>query len=121
MQITLTVDDITTAPNEVREWISCRMFGNVPALQEQVDKADSGQAESQNGKEEPTTKVEVTSAETKPESPSLGEVMDKAIALMKDKGEEELAEVLKKLGIRRVKECPESKLADLLTEIAIRA
>jgi len=44
--------------------------------------------------------------------------MTAAVRLLETKGEEALSNVLKEVDVRRVKECPPEKLADLLTAIS---
>ena len=108
MQIVFTTDDFQSAPPEVHSWISERLgFAPEPA---KVTKPSTKKA------------AKSKSAQTKePTKITLKEVMDRAVELIEAKGEDTLAEVLKNVGIDRVKECPEDKYADLLAEIAIHA
>ena len=53
--------------------------------------------------------------------PSLKDVQDRAAALIKSKGTNAMKAILTEMGIGRVKECPEERLAELLGKIAVAA
>lgn len=105
MQLIITTDDIKTAPSQVRDWLLSSL--QIPESVAEADSKPARKAKSKSTTEKTTSK------------PSLQEVMDKAVELMEAKGEDALASVLEKMGVKRVKECPEDKLAELLAEISI--
>lgn len=109
MQIIVSPEDIQQAPDAVQAWLNDQLFGG----QQSVSAAH--QARPIEGK---PTKVE---AAPDPPIPSADELLETAVSLIESKGEDTLAKVLEKVGVRRVKECPEDKRAELLAEIAIHA
>ena len=104
MQIVLTREDVDSAPEPVMDWL--------------VERMGFVSSSSKDSKTKPKDKQKAT---PEVDVPSVKEVMNKAVELIESKGEDVLAEILKKLDIRRVKECPEEKRAALLAEIAVHA
>lgn len=99
MFISVTADEVKSAPPYVRQWIADLMSG-----------------------ESPTPDLPETSSEEvakPPVVPEMKDVLAKAAAFIKANGEDALQGVLEKLEIKRVKECPEDKLAALLAEVAV--
>jgi hypothetical protein len=122
MQIVLSAEDFQDAPESVHSWLSGRLGFSVAPVT--VDVTESVEVvEAVNDSEATTTKAKPKTKkdEPKPEPPDPAVVLKKAIELVNAKGEDVLAEVLKNVGIARVRECPEDKLADLLAEIAVHA
>ena len=101
MQLLITTDAINSAPAEVKNWLLEQLFGKPPTpVQPDTSVIDSPKGESPH---------------------SMDQILDRARQLLEAKGEEALSEVLKKVGIRRVKECPEEKYAELMAELAVHA
>lgn len=117
MQIVLDIQDFVSAPSPVQLWLISKM-GVVaeslvrpigPAYQENpIEKPIENPVE--NPIEKPVAKQPV---------PEMRDLLERAVRLIESKGEAALSDVLKKVGIARVKECPEEKRAALLTELAI--
>jgi len=111
MQITFHSDELRDAPPAVRDWIQEILN---PGVTEPASKP------APKSKSAPKSKKEIVEATTpngKPEV-DLNQVMTAAVRLLETKGEEALSNVLKEVDVRRVKECPPEKLADLLTAIS---
>lgn len=108
MQVVIHAEDFREAPAEVRNWIVQRLWLPEPQADIPVDK-------------KPTSKVIKAEAKTdvKEEEVTIDSILTKAVELIEAKGEETLAEILTKVGIKRVKECPPEKYSQLLTEIAL--
>ncbi|MEM1224575.1 MAG: hypothetical protein AAGJ40_02700 [Planctomycetota bacterium] len=94
MQLTLDQEDINNAPEAVRSWLA--KFINVPTPP----------------KPAPDTPLQ---------APAIEQVIEAAMKLLESKGEDVLQEVLNKVGVDRVKNCPADKRAELLAEIAVHA
>jgi hypothetical protein len=105
VQLVVTSEDLQAAPSNVRDWLIGRL---APVSAERAKESKASNKQVKQSTETPTTTP-----------PTMKEIMDKAVSLIESKGEDTLAEILKKIGVERVKECPEEKRADLLAEIAI--
>ncbi|QEF98180.1 hypothetical protein Mal15_22280 [Stieleria maiorica] len=112
MQIVLTSSEIAEAPGPVRKWIADKI--GLPALG--TEPKTTPKANGKRKREEP--------ADPEPEEinpPTMDELLEAASSLLEQKGTPTLKKVLAKVGIERVKECPEDKYAELLAEIAVYA
>ena len=119
MLLTFTTEDIKNAPEAVRDWVESQItgFDNKPEKPSVIERAKA--KKERKGKSEV---VETPSEESpKDEPPKMSDVVEAAVNLIESEGEDALAEVLKKLGLARVKECPDERLAELLAGIATRA
>ena len=107
MQFLLTEADFVGAPKEVLDWVHSRI--DVFCAKEWEVKEPLQLTEP---KGEPDEEVETE------DLPGLEEVMEAAVNLVKDKGEDCLAGILKDMGVSRVRDCPAEHLIELLTRIA---
>lgn len=85
MYISILVSEISEAPPAVQDWFAQKQ----------------------------TASALVNEPEQKNEGPDPVHVLEKATEFLKAKGEDALQAVLKKVGIKRVGECPPEKLAEL--------
>ena len=123
MNVVLTKEDLQSAPREVLAWLhlglGCDFVVETPDP-DSVIKAVEASAERQE--EEPQPDEEEIKEEPQPadenDLPGLDEVMEAAVNLVKSKGEDCLAGILKDMGVSRVRDCPADHLAELLTRIA---
>lgn len=122
--ITLTSEDLQAAPEAVRCWL---LGGESSPPPPQKNSKPVKARSTVNATEEATPQKEdspekpLPEEKPEPSGPSQEEVIKAALALVKDKGADELASILGKMGIKRVKECPNERLSELLTEIAVHA
>jgi hypothetical protein len=137
MQLLIDTADIAEAPVEVRLWLARTLDLGRVASESRVAPESRVASESHVAADskvslksdaetvsEPIAQVKAAKEKAKAEANkdvSVSELLNKAVELIESKGEDVLAEILKKLGIDRVKNCPEDKRAALLAEIAIHA
>lgn len=122
MQLTLNLSDIQSAPTPVRDWFLRQLAPTFVA----PTVAEALAPKVEPVVEQPTiatTTQELTETNIVNEVKELTmkDVLEKAVAFAEAKGPELLKQILTKLGIKRVKECPQDKFAALLAEIAIHA
>jgi hypothetical protein len=104
MFIAIAVREIREAPAEVQHWFA-----------ERLTSTESAEADLQSF----TDTSDITrSASAEPIVPSMQNVLERATDLLLQHGEDALQEVLTRVGVSRVKECPEAKLSELLQQIA---
>ena len=98
----LTKEDITNAPTEIQTWL----LGVIGVRTPTVARTDS---------------PETTTPNETAEQPGKEEVLRRAADFLKsnDGGTAKLKAILDEMGIARVKECPDERLAELLARIAV--
>ena len=98
----LTKEDITNAPTEIQTWLLGVIGVRTPTVARTVSP-------------ETTTPDETT------EQPGKEEVLRRAADFLKsnDGGTAKLKAILDDMGLARVKECPDERLAELLAKIAV--
>ena len=120
MQLMIDAADVATAPIEVRTWLA-NVLALEPATPVTLETVIEEPQTKPKAEKVAEPKDETSELEAAADVPDIKEVMSRAVELISAKGEDVLAEILQKLEIRRVKECPEDKRAALLAEIAIHA
>ena len=108
--ITLSIAKIRTAPPAVRQWF-CDQFYQTKMQIENAGGPPQPEPTSTPEKVEPEP-VE----DKKPEAEMLGidVALQVAAKLIEEKGADHVKPLLEKFGIRRVRECPDERVAELL-------
>lgn len=110
MHITITAENLRSAPPEVEAWLASQLgFRVLPP---------TGPAPEPKAEPVPKPEPKVESQET--DQPTIEYLVQRATELVKEKGSPEIVlAVLSKLGIPRVSECPPDRIAEVLAELAV--
>ena len=107
----LTKQDVSTAPSDVQKWLAATVGLQNPGTSPAEDVC------------QPTPDAVEPAAESEAvtEQPGKEEVLRRAADFLKadDGGTAKLKAILDDMGIGRVKECPDERLAELLARIAV--
>ncbi len=120
MQLLVDIEEVSAAPVAVRDWFYSRLGTAVP----QSKKEETPKVEAVSVEPPVSSKVVERVSKSNPvevKQPSVDELLELAVELIEKKGEDALKAVLDKVGVKRVKECPVDKRAELLAEIAVHA
>ncbi len=107
----LTKQDISTAPADVQKWLAATL-----GLQSRQTSPAESDCQPTADPIEPAPESDAAA-----EQPGKEEVLRRAADFLKanDGGTAKLKAILDEMGIGRVKECPDDRLAELLAKIAV--
>lgn len=115
--LTLTKEEISNAPAEVQSWIA-EALGLTAAPQRITTPAGDRSRLLQESPAESKADPEPAEQEA---PPSMEDVLNQARVFMKTKedGKAKFKAILDEMGLSRAKECPEDRLAELLSKVAV--